>query len=37
MSRWTNEDLKKRIEDQDQSNGFGRGVVELSLDVPQPM
>jgi len=31
ISTWTNEDIKRRIEDEYRSNGFGRDVVEPPL------
>ena len=34
MSTWTNEHIKKKIEDLDQSHGFGKGIIELHLNVP---
>ena len=36
MSTWTNDQIKKRIEDEDQSHGFRRGTVEPCLNVPYP-
>ena len=33
MLTWTNEDIKRRIEAEYRSKGFGRDVVEPSLDV----
>ena len=27
MSTWTNKNIKKRVEDEDQSRGFGRGTI----------
>ena len=36
MSTWTNEQIEKRIEDEDQSHDFGRGIVEPRLNVPHP-
>jgi len=34
MSTWTNKHIKKRIEDQEWSPGFGRGTVKPRLNVP---
>ena len=34
MFTWTNEEIKKRIEDEDQSYDFKRRVVKCLLDVP---
>ena len=36
ISMWTNEDIKKRTEDEDYYNGFETGAVEPPPDVPQP-
>jgi len=36
VSTWTKEDIKRRIEDEYMSNGFGRGVMEPPLHVEQP-
>ena len=33
MSTWTNEDIKKRVENEVRSYGFRRGVVEPCLNV----
>ena len=35
MSTETNEDIKKRIKDEDHCKSFGKRVVEPPLDVPQ--
>ena len=37
MSTWTNEDIKRRIEDEYMSNGFGKGDVEPPPHVAQPI
>ena len=37
MSTWTNEDIKKMVEDEDHSHGCGRGTSELCLNVPHPL
>ena len=36
MSMWTNKHIKKRIEDEDRSHGFERGIVVPRLNVPHP-
>ncbi|KAJ8421655.1 hypothetical protein Cgig2_019773 [Carnegiea gigantea] len=36
MFTWTNEDIKKMVEDEDHNHGFGRGNSEPCLNVPHP-
>jgi len=34
MSTWTNEGIKKTVEDEDHSHNFGRSVIEPCLNIP---
>ena len=36
MPTWTNENIKKMVEDQDRDHSFGRGVIVPCMKVPQP-